>query len=301
MKIGIDLGGSHIAIGLVNEDYTIIDKIEYYMNDNKDLSFEEFIIKCICDGINLILERNNIYSKQIEKVGIATPGNPTNGVIKNIVNLGIAEFRIKEILEEKLGLLINVGNDGKCAGLAEKEIGALKEYQDCVFLCVGTGIGGAAFLDGKLVKPKRNSGFEFGHMIIKKDGETCKCGNKGCFEVYCSKRKFKSRILEILKIDKQIDSTEFTKIVKENMTPEISKLIDEYVNDFEIGLSNIINILEPEAIAIGGSLSHYKELILDRVSKKIEEGENLFNKENPPRILCAKADNDAGIIGATLL
>lgn len=301
MKVGIDLGGSHIAIGLVDDKYNIIAIKEYYMNDRNNISVEEYIIKCINEGIEELLKENNFSKEQIEKIGIATPGNPRNGIIKNVVNLGIKEFNIKAELEKSFTADIKVENDGKCAGLAEKEIGALRSYDDCVFLCVGTGIGGAAFLNGKMLKPKRNSGFEFGHMTIKKDGELCKCGNRGCFEVYCSKRKFKNKILDMLNIDKHIGSEEFTNKVNENMTLEIQTLINDYIENFEIGLANIINILEPEAIAIGGSLSHYSELILDKVEVKIKNGENLFNKQNPPKIVIAEAGNNAGILGATLL
>ena len=95
------------------------------------------------------------------------------------------------MLNEYYGTKIVLKNDAKCASLAEKKFGALKDYKDSVFLCLGTGIGGATFYNGKLVEPKRAAGSEFGHMIIKKDGITCNCGNKGCFERYASIRAFK--------------------------------------------------------------------------------------------------------------
>ena len=298
MKIGIDLGGSHVAVGLINEENKILNKKEFYMNDNKNESFEEYIIKCICLGIKDVLLEEKVTIKEIEKIGIAAPGNPEKGVIKNMVNLGIKEFPIKARLEAIFNIPVKVQNDGICAGLAEKVTGSLKDYSNCVFLCVGTGVGGVLFLNNELVK---KCSFEVGHMIINKDGETCKCGNKGCFEVYCSKRKFKNKILDILGVTNHPKAPEFTKLVNENMTPEIQKIIDEYVNDFVVGLANITNLLSPEAISIGGSLSHYKELIIDKVSEKISNGENLFNKNNPPKILVATNENEAGMIGAALL
>ena len=238
-------------------------------------------------------------------IGIATPGNPKNGVIKNIVNLNIKEFEIENMLKEKINkydIKIKLQNDGKCAALAEKKIGCLKDYSDCVFLCIGTGIGGAAFIDNKFLKPKRNSGFEFGHMVIKKDGKLCKCGNKGCFEAYCSKKKFKENMQEILKIKEYVGADELIEKIEENWANEkISNLLNEYVDNLAIGISNIINILEPEAIAIGGSMSHYEKLIFDRLKNKIYNGEYLFNKDNPPIIMPAQTGNEAGIIGATLI
>lgn len=307
MKVGIDLGGSHVAIGLVDENHEIIEKRTYYMNDKGVVNLENYILSSIVHGINEILNSTSYKLNQIESIGIATPGNPKDGCIKNVVNLGIKEFDIANKLKVALGgsksnIEIKLQNDGKCAALAEKFNGSLREYDDCVFLCIGTGIGGAAFFNGQFLKPKRNSGFEFGHMIIKKDGEQCNCGNKGCFEAYCSKRKFKSQMQEILGIEKYVGAVELTQAINENMLDtRVSNLLEEYVDNLAIGISNIINILEPEAISIGGSMSHYESLILDRLREKIYNGEYLFNKENPPKILVAQSGNDAGIIGATLI
>lgn len=305
MKIGIDLGGSHVAIGLVDDKHEIIEKRTYYMNDRGNGTFENYILSSIVHGINEILDSAKYKLNQINSIGIATPGNPKDGCIKNVVNLGIKEFDIVNKLREVLGgsnIDIRLENDGKCAALAEKYNGSLKEYDDCVFLCIGTGIGGAAFLNGKFLRPKRNSGFEFGHMIIQKDGEKCNCGNNGCFEVYCSKRKFKDKMQEILGIKEYIGAMELTKIIEENMSDErVSNLLEEYINNLAIGISNIINILEPEAISIGGSMSHYEKLIFEKLREVIYSGKYLFNKENLPKILTAQSGNDAGIIGATLL
>ncbi|MFQ6943288.1 MAG: ROK family protein [Clostridia bacterium] len=179
---------------------------------------------------------------------------------------------------------------------------SLKDYNDCVFLCIGTGIGGAAFFGGKFIRPIRNAGFEFGHMVINKNGEQCNCGNKGCFEVYCSKKKFKEQMQKILGITEYVGAADLTKAVEENMNnDDVKNLLEEYVDNLALGIANIINILEPEAISIGGSMSHYEKLIFGRLKEKIYSGEYLFNKENPPKILTAQAGNDAGIVGATLI
>lgn len=303
MRIGIDLGGSHIAIGLVDDNLEIIEKRTYYMNDRKGQLLEDYIVNSIKDGIKAIIKSTDIKLEEIEQIGIAVPGNPKNGYIKNVVNLQIKEFNIAEQLSNTFeNIPIKLENDGKCAAIAEKYNGALKEYKDCVFLCIGTGIGGAAFINNTFLKPIRNSGFEFGHMIIKKDGEQCKCGNSGCFEAYCSKRKFKEEMQKILKIDEYVGAKELTDKIEENLDKKaVRELLEEYIDNLAVGISNIINILEPEAICIGGSMSHYEDLILDKLKAKINSGEYLFNKENPPKIIAAKNGNDAGIIGATLL
>lgn len=303
MKIGIDLGGSHIAIGLVDDNLEIIEKRTYYMNDRKNELLENYIVSSIKDGIKEIIKSADIKVEEIEQIGIAVPGNPKNGCIKNVVNLQIKEFNIAERLSNTFkNVSIKLENDGKCAAIAEKYNGVLKEYKDCVFVCIGTGIGGAAFINDTFLKPIRNSGFEFGHMIIKKDGEKCKCGNNGCFEAYCSKRKFKEEMQKILKIEEYVGAKELTDKIEENIEKKaVKELLEEYIDNLAVGISNIINILEPEAICIGGSMSHYEDLILNKLREKINRGEYLFNKENPPKIIAAKNGNDAGIIGATLL
>jgi len=306
MKIGIDLGGSHIAIGLVNNN-KIIEKRIYYMSENNEKSVENYIVMCIINGIDDILNSTNKRLLDIESIGIATPGNPQNGYIKNLINLGINKFNIKEALKQGLeiqntNIKIKLQNDGKCAALAEKRFGSLKDYSDCVFLCIGTGIGGAVFFDNKFIKPKRNAGFEFGHMIIQKDGEKCNCGNKGCFEVYCSKKKFKEQMQKILGIENYIGAEELIKKISESKdNKQVNDLLEEYIDNLAVGISNIINIFEPQAISIGGSMSHYEKLIFDKLKNKIYNGQYLFNKENPPIILAATSGNDAGIIGATLI
>lgn len=308
MKFGIDLGGSHVAIGLVDDNHEIIEKRTYYMNDRGEQPLENYILSSIVTGINEILMSTKNTFEKIETIGIATPGNPKDGKIENVVNLGIKQFCVEESIRQAFGksiehVKINLANDGKCAGLAEKFCGSLKEYDDCIFLCIGTGIGGAVFLGGNFLKPKRNAGFEFGHMIIGKDeNQKCKCGNTGCFEAYCSKLKFKSQMQEILGIKEYIGAKDLIAKVNENLeNPAVKELLDEYVNNLAIGIANIINIFEPEAISIGGSMSHYDSLILNRLREKLNNGEYLFNKANPPKILTAQAGNDAGIIGATLI
>ena len=306
MKIGIDLGGSHIAVGLVDSNYEIIQKKTHYMSENNGSKYEDYIIETINEAIKEILFDENIEINKIEAIGIATPGSPKNGCIKNLFNLKIDKFNIEEELKKSLGeenntIPIFLENDGKCAGLAEKFKGSLKDYEDCVFLCIGTGIGGAAFINNKFLNPRRNAGFEFGHMIIKKDGEQCNCGNKGCFEAYCSKRKFKEKMQQILHIQEYICAEDLTKEINKNIeNEEVKKLLDEYIENLNIGIANIINILEPEAISIGGSMSEYEELIINRLRERINKGKYLFNKENPPKIMSAKCGNDAGIIGAAI-
>ena len=115
-----------------------------------------------------------------------------------MVNLHIKEFNLGEELNKKYKVSVKIKNDGKCAGLAEKKYGSLKKYNDCVFLCIGTGVGSAVFLDDDLLEPKQNPGFEFGHMVIDKEGRKCNCGKNGCFETYASMKRFKAEAIKYI-------------------------------------------------------------------------------------------------------
>lgn len=251
MNIGIDLGGSHIGVGIVNNEGNIISKKDTDIYIEKIEDIQEFIIQTIISSIKLLLEENQITLKNIELIGIGTPGEPQNGVIKRIVNLGISDFNIVQRLKNGLQFdNIIIRNDGKCAGIAEKLYGSMKIYEDSVFLCLGTGIGGAVFLNNKLLKPKKRSGFEFGHMVIEKDGNLCKCGNRGCFETYCSMKMLKEKINKEIVLN-NMESRDLLKYVKENIeNPKIKEIIKQYIDDLIIGLSNITNLLEPECITL---------------------------------------------------
>lgn len=166
MRIGIDVGGSHIGIGLIHDGKLLLKKEKDYSYYEKDMS--NIVIKIIIELIKQITKENNLEVSNIELIGIAFPGTISNGIVVKAENLGIKNLKIKEILETEFKIPVYLQNDAKCAAIAEKEVGSLKEYDDALFLVIGTGIGGAVFLDGKLLKPKRYSGFEVGHISIQK-------------------------------------------------------------------------------------------------------------------------------------
>ena len=168
MKIGIDMGGNHIGIGLIEEDSIIAVKEKNFNSEDKN-NLKEVIIKFINKSIPEILEENNLNISDIELIGIASPGTIANGIIVKAENLGLKDFDIVNELKKEYSVPIIIRNDAKAAALTEKKYGAMKEYDDCIFLTIGTGIGGAAFLNGKLLEPKKAAGFEFGHITIERN------------------------------------------------------------------------------------------------------------------------------------
>lgn len=301
MKIGIDIGGSHIATGIVLEKGKLLAKetrdIEVSSIKSEE-RVETIIIDTIQNEIKTLLNRHDYTISDISRIGIAVPGSPNETSIRNVVNLHIKEFNIVEKLKEIYKTDIKLANDGKCAGVAEKEYGALTKYDDCLFLCMGTGVGSAVFLGGKLLKAKQNPGFEFGHMIIEKNGPLCNCGKKGCFETYASMKRFKAKAIETLELPKDTQSEELQNFIRKNINKtKVNKFVNEYLENVAIGVSNLINIFEPEAICFGGSFSYYDDVFLQPLADKLKK--YVFNKNTKVTLVSAKLKNDAGIIGAT--
>ena len=301
MKIGIDIGGSHVGVGLVDRAGKIILKIE------KDLvaalqkkDYNEILINTIVNLITNILDEGKIDISQIELIGIAVPGTVSDTEIIKAENLHIRNFDIVSEINKYFNIPIQLRNDAKCAAVAEKMYGSLEKYEDAVFLTIGTGIGGAVFMGDKLLKPKQYEGFEIGHMIIKKGGIKCNCGNLGCFERYASIRVLKEKISKLYK--KDISSIELKEILL-NMSKneKVQRIVEEYIDNLSIGLANLINIFEPEVISIGGSFVYYKEQLIDMITLKIKNENLLFNDRSIPKIVTAKLKNDAGIVGSVVI
>ncbi len=216
-------------------------------------------------------------------------------------NLGIENFPLTEELEKRLNIRTKIRNDAKCCAMAEKKYGSLKDYSDCIFLCIGTGIGGAAFLDGKLLEPKGFAGFEFGHMVIEKDGVPCSCGKRGCFERYASISAVKKKVTTILGERGDVSG----QYLRENLliidNPDVQNEVENWLKYLKIGIGNLIDIFEPQAICLGGSFSHYEgNPILDRLINKLGESDTTFTISKRPDIVLAKYKNDTGMIGAVI-
>jgi len=298
MKVGIDIGGSHIAVGIVDKHGNVLEKIETDINKCENIC--EYIVNYVDSAISKLSKDGDI-----EHIGIVSPGNPKGSKIYNLVNLGIKEIDFKS-LEEKYGITIKSINDAKAAAIAEKTYGNMNGYQDSAFLCLGTGIGGAIFLNDMLLQSNRNPGFELGHMVIDKDGIQCNCGKRGCFETLCSIKRFKDKIIDLLSKEEngiyEKSSEDLVAILEKNIEKdEIQKLVNEYIENLIIGLSNIIDIFEPQVIVLGGSFVYFKEILFKKLIVQMEERRYVFNKEKLPKIELAKLKNDAGIIGATLI
>lgn len=254
MKIGIDIGGSHIGIGLVNEKGEIVEKQEMFFKGTEDV--KKVIEDFICTNISQMA-----ISYDIESIGVAAPGTVLENKMISAVNLGLENYNLSEKIQSILDVKIKLRNDAKCAALAEKKYGELMPYENGIFLCLGTGIGGAVIYNGQLLKPKGVPGFEFGHTIIQKGGKQCNCGKRGCFEAYASFKKFKEKISEEFNLNSVEGSVIKEFLINNKQDKKLIDIVNTYIEDLSIGISNIINIFEPEVICIGGSFSEYDNML----------------------------------------
>ena len=265
------------------------------------VNVKESIVKIIIELLNRVIDEANVDLNDIEFIGIASPGTISDNIIKQATNLGLEKFDLIAELQKYINLPMQIKNDSKCAALAEKHYGAMRDYDDGVFLCIGTGIGGAAFINGQMLVPKRFSGFEFGHMVINKGGRQCSCGKRGCFETYASIRAFRNKLAEVLDIDNDFSGQYLREQLLDFNNEKIEEVVEQFIEDLSIGICNLIDIFEPEIVVLGGSFSYYEgNPVYDRLIEKISQKNSRFNSMAMPKIELAKLKNDAGIIGATI-
>lgn len=205
-------------------------------------------------------------------------------------------MNIEKIIKEKIDKPVYLKNDGMCAGIAEKEYGSLKDSYNGVFLGIGTGIGTAVFIHGKLIEDIRSAG----HMIIERNGRKCNCGKNGCYEAYASMKVLKTQIRNRMMNDK-LSSKEILEILQnKNEISKVEDILKEYIEYLAIGISNMARICSSDTVCIGGSFVYYKDILFDRLLCELGRIMIPMEKEKT-KIKLATLGNDAGIIGATLI
>lgn len=299
MKIGVDIGGSHIAVGVIDNKGRVLEKAEKRLMSTEKKNITKAIEEIVIEYVKQFREKYTI-----SEIGIAMPGWAENGIVRLSGKLHIKDWPMVEVLQKQINLPIRIENDAKCAGIAEHAYGCLKGYDRSVFLTLGTGIGGAVFLDNQLLRGGRKPGYEFGHMVIGKEGKACNCGRSGCFETYASMKILKDQLREVLNLDETTSGEELLEILRKNTEEKdaaIEQILEEYIENLSIGIQNLICIFEPEMIGIGGSFVYFEEILLGRLRDKIKEmNAEEIDRRKDIKIETAILGNDAGMIGAVL-
>lgn len=308
--IGIDVGGTFVKAGIVDENGNIVadGKIasECDKGGNK-------LAENAATLVMRLLEKSGISKDQIVGAGMGFPGfiDSKNGIVVYSNNVRLSDFPVVEIMQAKLGLKVKVANDANVAALGEKMFGAGKEYNDMVMITLGTGVGAGIIVDGKLFEGNRSAGAEIGHMLLVHGGEQCTCGRKGCFEAYSSatalirdtRRAMQnhkdSLMWEIGSIDNVTGKTPFDYAKNDKYAAEV---VNNYIEMLGSALTDIANIFRPEAIIIGGGVCAQGDNLIVPLKQKIQS--ELFGADfgSPEVVLrIAELGNKAGLLGAAAL
>ena len=310
--IGVDLGGTNIAAGIVCEDGTIC--CQNSVPTTKDGSGA--IIKEIAQLIQKLLDESGRSIKEIKAIGIGVPGtaNQENGFVEYANNLGMEEEPFLQMLQPYFPEThLTFENDANAAAYAEYRFGAGKGCSSMIMVTLGTGIGGGLIFNGKLFEGINYAAGEFGHFTIKYDGIPCNCGRRGCFEQYASasalvrqtkeamQQEPRSILWELCENDLERVNGKilFDAVEKQDATAQ--KVLDMFTEYLGIGLIDLINIFQPEMICIGGGISKAGELILEPVRKRMKTESYTRMSQHQPKLAVASLGNNAGIIGAALL
>lgn len=310
--IGIDLGGTKIAAGLVGEDGRLIHKDS--IPTGKHRPYKE-IVKDMGMLVLKIIEDSGVDIKNVKSIGIGSPGTADDkeGILiyaNNITNF--INVPLRSEIQKIIDLPVILGNDANCAALAESVAGAAKGVKNSVTITLGTGVGGGVVIDGKVYSGFNYSAAEMGHFVIQLEGEQCTCGRKGCWEAYASA----TGLIEQTKraAQKNPDSL-INKLVNNDLSLVDAKtafdaakqgdktgqeVVDRYIYYIAEGLTSVINIFAPEVLVIGGGVSKEGEYLLKPLREKVYR--DVYFKENPQtEIKVAQMGNDAGIVGAAML
>ena len=316
--LGIDLGGTNIAAGIVNDKYEIVKKKSTPTLANRD---GKLIIKDMAELCRSLIAECGLTVDDIEYAGIATPGtaNSETGVVEYANNLPFRKFPIADLLKEYLGVKrVLIENDANAAAKAEAVAGAAKGAKYSVMITLGTGLGGGIVLDGQVYSGFNHAGAELGHIVIEKGGKQCTCGRRGCWETYSSATGLANMTREhLIKARESGRKTIIEDMIGGNLDncnarvsfaamkqgDEVGKeIVDEYISYLASGIATIINIFQPNVLSIGGGVCGEKDYLLKPLNKLVF-GETYTKSDVSPQteIKIAELGNDAGIVGAAVL
>ena len=306
-RIGIDLGGTNIAVGVVDDRHRIVAEASLPAGAHRPA---EQVVADMCRAVELALDKAGLTPADCASIGVGTPGNcdPERGVVVRAYNLNWFEVPVCAMLTAHFGLPARLSNDANCAALAETVAGAAVGCRNMMLITLGTGVGGGIIVDGRIVSGLGGAGGEPGHSLLVLDGEPCTCGRRGCWEVYAS-------ATALIRQGREAAAAHPTSLL--NRYPELTgrdvfdaadagdeaaqAVLERYYVYVAAGITDLVNILSPEMVLIGGGISRQGERLLRPIRRYVAA--NCFGGESRPQpiIQAAQLGNEAGIIGAAAL
>ena len=306
MLIGIDVGGTNLVAAKVNDAGEILEKISIPVN--RSATAEQ-----LCTDL-ISLARQVAKEDKIEAVGIGFPGLVDNetGIVLQTPNMPFRNMPFRERFQEQWNVPVYMGNDANCAAIGEYWAGAAKGHNTVMMITIGTGIGGGLVIGGKLYDGFAGGGMEVGHMVIDPKGPLCGCGRKGCYEQFASATALIRKAKEQMQLSRgsrlwaacggRIDSLQGVHVFQavSEGDPIAQKVLNTYIDYLAIGLANLINILQPGVVCLGGGISNAQdELFLAPLRERVKK--YVFDKNAALSLERAKLGNDAGLVGAAML
>ena len=296
MLLGIDLGGTKIEGIVLKSKENPEEVIRHRVDTEEEKGYSQVIsnIKSLVDSIE------NRINHKFNKLGIGTPGtiDPETGLLKNSNSQCLNGMPIQKDLSKTLGKTILIQNDANCFALAETLLGSVKDQypnaKNVFGIIIGTGVGGGVIIDGKTLYGSQGIGGEWGHTIVTDNGDKCYCGKRGCVETVISGRALQIYYNKIS--GKKLKFEEIYAI--KNSDRDAKKTLERLIKYFGKGLSNVVNIIDPEVIVLGGGLSNIDELYTEGYN---ELKKYVFNPTFKTPLLKPKLGDSAGVYGAALL
>ena len=311
-RLGIDLGGTNIVAGVVDGDYKIVAVAKRKTNCPRPA--EEIIDDMAAVALEAI-EKAGLTPADIDAAGVGAPGSidAVNGVVIYANNLGFYNVKMAEMLKTRTGIDFFLENDANAAAYGEFVAGAGKGTKDFVMITLGTGVGSGIIIDGKIQSGFNNAGGEVGHTIIQMNGEMCTCGRQGCWEAYASAtaliRQTKQAMIkhndsimwDICEgdINKVNGITAFDAMRKGDFAGK--EVVDKYIYYIAVGLTNAVNIFQPQMVCIGGGISKEGETLINPINDYLKGESYARFIEEKVVVKPAMLGNDAGIIGAAYI
>lgn len=308
--IGVDLGGTNIAVGLIDSDSKrIVEK--HSVKTNAPRPCEE-ISKDIYDVCLELCRRAGISLSEVAWIGVATPGIVKDGVVISAVNLGWTNVPFGKILAEISQRPTYVANDANAAAYAEAMWGSGAGEDSVIAITLGTGVGGGIVLGGRIWEGINGFAAELGHMVVDVGGRACACGQRGCLEVYCSATALVSEAKRMMKLYPDSLMWQLSAEHQGRVNGIIpftahrqgdyaaTQVVEDFIDYLAIGIANIINMFQPAVVCVGGGISGEGENLMRPLREKLKYIS--FGTNNcRTRVVAAQFRNDAGIIGAGLL
>ena len=310
--LGIDLGGTNIAVGIVSENYEFV--ADYKTPTLSQRGFEP-IVADMADAAQKALEKAGLTLQEIEHVGIGAPStiDPVTNRMVYANNLDWVDADIIAEFKKHMSVAVYLANDADCAAYGEALAGAAKDYANVLMLTLGTGVGGGFILDKKIFLGGNGHGCEPGHCTLVMDGEPCTCGRSGCLEAYASVTALIRDTIRAMAADphsimhelceddmrKVSGRTAFDAARRGDQAGQA--VVDRYIHYLAAGISSFVTTFRPECVILGGGVCNEGDYLLDPLRKEVHDTAYAPDLMPETPILRATLGNDAGIIGAAFL